>query len=153
MFNVRVKFGGIPIELPREGDQWLMQLFEEAGFRRKELIRLNRVRIYQQVMFLSEILGASGKKLDRKYLQKRPEAERWSRLSYPNEKPPRKDFTLWAMAIQHIVPAEGIMDRLGCFNHEEYKIWPWSYDSSAERLLHRSEEGIEVYGKSTQART
>ena len=84
---------------------------------------------------------------------KRPEAERWSRLNYPNEKPPRKDFTLWATAIQHIVPADGIMDRLGRFNHEDYKIWPWRYDSVAERLLHRTDEGIEVYGKATQTRT
>ena len=153
MFSVRVEFGDVPIELPRDGDQWLMKLFEAAGFCRQDLIRLNRVRIYQQVLFLSEILGASGKMLDRKYLRKRPEAEKWSCLNYPNEKPPRKDFTLWATAIQLIVPADGIMDRLGRFNHEEYKIWPWRYDSSAERLLHRTEEGIEVYGKATQART
>ena len=130
-----------------------MQLFEAAGFCQQDLLRLNRVRIYQHVVFLSEILGASGKMLDRKYLQKRPEAERWSYLNYPNEKPPRKDFALWATAIQHIVPADGIMDRLGRFNHEEYKIWPWRYDSSAERLLHRSDERTEAYGKATQSRT
>ena len=153
MFDVRVEFGNVPIELPREGDQWIMRLLEAAGFCRQDLLRLNRVRIYQQVMFLSEILGASGKILDRKYLQKRPEAERWSRLNYPNEKPPWKDFELWATAIQHIVPAEGIMDRLGRFNHEDYKIWPWRYDSTAERLLHRTDEGIDVYRKVTQTRT
>merc|ERR1711966_10608 len=111
-FNIKVEFGNTPIELPREGDQWLMLLFEAAGFCQQDLVRLNRVRIHQQVMFLSEILGASGKMLDRKYLQKRLEAERGSHLNYPNEKPPRKDFALWVVAIQQVVPAEGIMDRL-----------------------------------------
>ena len=80
MFSVRVEFGDIQIELPRDGDQSLVQLFEAAGFCRQDLLRLNRVRIYQQVVFLSETLGASGQMLERKYLQKRPEAERWSYL-------------------------------------------------------------------------
>ena len=44
------------------------------------------------MLFLSCTLGASGKMLDRKYLEKRRENEVWSRVKSPVEKPPTKDF-------------------------------------------------------------
>ena len=138
-FDVQVIFNDVPLELPREGDKWIMQLFLEAGFLMEELRRLNRVRIYQQVLFLSCVLGASGKTLDAKYLKKRPEEEQRSKLKFPNKRPPRKDFKLWEKALRQIVPAEGIMDRLGAFKHEGYKIWPWCYDPTSYRLLHRKQ--------------
>ena len=63
-FGMFVDFADVPLELPREGDQWFMRLLEAAGFNQDELKRLNRVRIHQQVLFLSCVLGASGKSLD-----------------------------------------------------------------------------------------
>ena len=74
-FDVNVVFNDIPLEMPREGDKWLMLLFREAGFAVAELKRLNRVRLHQQVLFLSCVLGASGKHLDTKYLKKREEGK------------------------------------------------------------------------------
>jgi hypothetical protein len=67
----------IPVELPREGDKWLMREFIRIGFTGHELERLNRVRIYLQVVFLSDILGASGKTLDSKYYNRRVPHEQW----------------------------------------------------------------------------
>ena len=125
---MQVVFNNMPVELPHQGDKWLMQLFLEAGFSMEEMRRLNRVRIHQQVLFLLCVLGASGKTLDAKYLKKRQEGETWSRLKFPNERPPAKDFRLWEKALKQLVPADGIMDRLGPFNHEGYKVWQWRYD-------------------------
>ena len=76
MFDIDIDILNIPLEFPREGDKWLMQLFREAGFSKAQLLRLNRVRIFQQVLFLSDVLGAGGKSLDRKYLRKRKSNER-----------------------------------------------------------------------------
>lgn len=95
IFGFHVEINNIPLLLPREGDQWLMRLFVAAGFGKGELARLNRVRIHQHVLFLSDILGAGGKSLDKRYLQKRGANEKWSRLRFPKEKPPPKDFRLW----------------------------------------------------------
>ena len=83
-FNVLVEFADVPLEFPREGDQWLMKLFDTLGFNRDELRRLNRVCIHHQVLFLSCILGTLGKRLDSKYLKQRADAERWSKISFPN---------------------------------------------------------------------
>ena len=79
----------------------------------EDLIRLNRVRVHQQVLFMSSVLGASGKSLDKKYMTKHKLEEKWYTLRFPKENPPKKDFQLWRMALRQIVLARGIPDRLG----------------------------------------
>ena len=70
---------------PREGDEWLMSQFIARGHTANELATLNRVRKHQQVLSLSDILGASGGSVDKRYLQKRRSGERWSRMRFPHE--------------------------------------------------------------------
>ena len=53
-----------------------MVKFAAAGFDKDELERLNKVRIHQQVLFWSYVLGASGKSLNAKYTRK----ENWMRI-------------------------------------------------------------------------
>ena len=65
---------------PREGDDWLMSRFIARGHTTNELAILNWVRKHQQVLFLSDILGASGGSLDKRYLQKQQPDERWSTM-------------------------------------------------------------------------
>ena len=115
MFGVVVRFHyqEDKLRMPRSGDKWLMLEFERMGCSSDILERLNRVRIYMQVLFLSDVLGASGKNLDRQYLVKRRLGERWSRANFPNERPPQRDFNLWARTICQLVPSTGIPDRLG----------------------------------------
>ena len=146
-FDVLVEFADVPLELPREGDQWLMKLLEAAGFNQDELKRLNRVQVHQQVLFLSCVLGASGKTLDARYLKRRPPGEKWSKISFPKENPPANDFRLWERALKQLVPAGGVMDRLRRFHHEGYKLWPWRLDADSARLLHCGEETMDVYRK------
>ena len=54
MYGVKIVMNDIPLELPRERDKWLMAEFLRLGFSKKDLERLNRVRLYMQVLFLSE---------------------------------------------------------------------------------------------------
>ena len=152
LFGVKVELENNVIKFPRQGDKWLMILFVLAGFSKEDLIRLNRVRVHQQVLFLSCVLGASGKTLDKKYLKKRSPTETWSQLSFPKEKPPNKDFHLWRIALHQIVPIGGIQDRLGRFNHEGYKKWDWRWDVDKTRLLHYREGLMDVYKPSNLPR-
>ena len=134
MFNVAVSYNEKLVTLPRERDQWLMQMFVSAGFSKDDLVRLNRVRLHQQALFLSCVLGASGKTLDLKYLTKRKEEEQWSTLVFPKEKPPRRDFALWKLALRQVVPIGGIPDRLGRFINRGYKIWEWRWNQDQFQL-------------------
>ena len=113
LFHVSVEFHDIPIEMGREGDKWLMLELKRLGLSKHDLRRLNRVWIYYQVLFLSDILGASGKYLDKKYLEPKDPEERWSRFNFPRERPPARDFKLWREAVRQLVPSVGVPDRLG----------------------------------------
>ena len=68
------------ISLPRKNDSWLMNLFATKSFTEDELCKLNRVRLHQQVLFLSCVLGALGKMMDRKYPEKRRDNKLWSKV-------------------------------------------------------------------------
>jgi hypothetical protein len=59
LLDFRVEFREGIIKLPRERDRWIMLEFIRLGYSLKDLERLNRVRQYQQVLFLSCVLGAS----------------------------------------------------------------------------------------------
>ena len=73
----------LPLQFPRERDNWLMAAFENADYDEKALIRLNRVRCHQQALFISDVLNASGKVINRRYLMQRQKGELWSTLIFP----------------------------------------------------------------------
>ena len=122
-FDVIVEINNTLLELPCCGDKLLMGEFLHCGFSADELRRINRVRIHVQVLFLSDILSSSGKILYGKYLVRRKTEEKWSKLNFPKEQPPNKYFSLWKSAIRQVVPARGIMDRLGNLTQDGHKIW------------------------------
>ena len=69
-FNITVEIALLPINPPREGNQWFMKAVVAAGmYDAKELIRINRFRCHQQVLFLYDILDAGGRAIDKRYLK------------------------------------------------------------------------------------
>ena len=114
-----------------------------------ELRRLNRVCIHIQRMFLSDILSASGKILDEKYLVQRKTDDKWLKFKFPKEQPHNKDFTLWKSSILQVVPARGIMDRLGNLTQDGQKNWNWRHNEDNSCLMHYIEGRMDIY-KATQ---
>jgi hypothetical protein len=64
IYEVRIDILNTELSFPRERDHWLMQLFLQLGYTPAQLEILNRVQVYQQVVFLSCILNAFGSALD-----------------------------------------------------------------------------------------
>ncbi len=64
MFGVRTVIADVGMEFLQEGDRFLMQVFFEQGYSTESLLRLNRVWVHWQVLFLLDILTASSKKID-----------------------------------------------------------------------------------------
>jgi hypothetical protein len=91
-FHLRMEFGNIDLPLPQEGDAWLMEELFHMHFGKDELVRLNRVHLHQQVLFLLDILDARGMAINRKYLQWHHRSEQWSMITFPLEDPLVKDF-------------------------------------------------------------
>jgi hypothetical protein len=83
MFCFWVEISSLPLLQPRKNNRWLMLVLENHGFSEEELIRLNQVWCHQQVLFLSDVLDASGRALDRRYLRQRPMDKVWSTLLFP----------------------------------------------------------------------
>ena len=133
------------ISPPRERDQWIMQQFQNIGYGPLELPRLNRVRCHQQVLFLSDVIGASGSGLDERYLRRRRRDEIWSALDFPKEKPSSSDFRLWCQALRQLVPPAGLPVRLGRFLHQGYKVWEWRVCRTEQYLLHYHGAAMDVY--------
>jgi hypothetical protein len=48
------------IELQREGDQFLMEVFYEAGYQGYSLRRLNLCQLYLQVTTVSDVVNGAG---------------------------------------------------------------------------------------------
>ena len=104
LFHVEVEIGNVKISPPRVEDEWLMKSFLTMGYTRKQLVVLNRVRLAQQVLFVSDVLDAGGRAIDRKYLIRRPHQEKWSTLCFPREIPSNKDYRLWQQALMQLKP-------------------------------------------------
>jgi hypothetical protein len=66
--KVTVTLADLPSQPPWERDSWLMKELDQLDYTGEELLRLNRVRLHQQVLYLSDVMDASGRALDRKYL-------------------------------------------------------------------------------------
>jgi hypothetical protein len=96
-----------------------------VGYRDADLRMLNRVRKHQQVLFLSDILGAGGESLDKLYLRKQWETDCWSTMKFPWEIVTEVEMQLWRTAIIQVVAAGLACNRLGAFIKEGHKIWDW----------------------------
>lgn len=151
-YGVKVVLKECPLSPPRKRDRWFMRALEDAGVPLKECNTLNPVRLSQQVLYLSDVLGPTGKSLDSRYLHKRPEYDTWSNIEFPQERPPQSAYNLWARALRRLVPAAGIVDRLGNFYHDDYKVWEWRYDAASVRLLHVYGDLMDVYTASENGR-
>jgi hypothetical protein len=132
-----------------------------VGYRDDDLRTLNRVRKHQQVLFLSNILGAGGELLVKQYLQKQRETDCWSTMKFPREIVTEVEMQLWRTAIIQVVAAGPARNKLGAFIEEGHKIWDKRIQEEAGRLYRHNGNTIEVmqhvqrglYGSPWQSRS
>jgi hypothetical protein len=145
-FNITVEIALLPIKPPREGDKWFMQAVIESGLTNaEELIQINHYRCHQQVLFVSEVLDASGKAIDKQYLECRKDHINWSVLIFPIENPPRKNLKLWQQVLYSLAPRGRVQQQVGHFLTKGHKIWEWRYNESAQRVYHIKGNVMDIY--------
>jgi hypothetical protein len=98
-----------------------MARFISIGYKSKDLWTLKRVRRFQQVLFLSDILGAGEESLDKRYLQKWRGTDCWSTLKFPQEVVTAVEMNLWHMAVTQVVATGHAHNRLGTFREEGHR--------------------------------
>jgi hypothetical protein len=95
MFGLDIIVADFALEYPREGSRFIMQVLFEMGYPRDMLLRLNQVHFSLQILFLSDILTASGHKINHDVLLHWPPDEEWSTNRWPNKRPTKSDSHLW----------------------------------------------------------
>jgi hypothetical protein len=140
-FGVRTVIPDTGMAFPREGDQFIMQAFFKKGYSREILLRLNRVRIYLQALFISDILTASGNKINTEMTAQSMTQRKQLRLRWPIEHPTGPDFQLWRDAVRALCPSRDNRTRMGPFIAPTHRIWNWRWDKGSGSLCQSSKDG------------
>jgi hypothetical protein len=123
LFQIKIEINNFPLQIPRINDRWLMRVFEDIGYRDVDLIGLNRVWCYQQIIFLLDILDVGSRVVDNKYAQHCPCEERWWTFTFPQEQPSAQDFRLWEQALEELAHGACTQYHIRPFIVEGHKIW------------------------------
>jgi hypothetical protein len=149
-FNVTIEIANLPIEPPREGDKWFMQAAIEAGIKDpSELKKLNKYQCHQQVLYVSDVLDAGGKCLNKQYLSRRCKEENWSRVIFPTEKPPQGHILLWHQVLYAVAPRGRVQTRVGRFLNKGHKVWEWRYSKEDMKVYRHKGHVMDIYCPST----
>ena len=119
--------------------------FIARGYTANELAILNLVQKHQQVLFLSDVLGAGSGSVDKQYLQKRSAGEQWSSMKFPRKEVTAPEMDLWCRAIAQVVAHGPAQASLGVFRAEGHKLWEWQVVENPGRLYRQHGDQVEVY--------
>jgi hypothetical protein len=90
-------------------------------------MRLNRVRLLLQIIFLCDILSASGLRTDPTVFQHWEPGVNHSSIRWPQEEPTESDFALWREAMEDICPSRLRVHSMGKYIAETHRIHPWQW--------------------------
>jgi hypothetical protein len=124
-FGVVIKTARVPLAFPRRGDKFLMLILMERRHSRERIRRLNRVRIHLQVIFLLDVLTASGNRIDTNTLRPQPATNRQLVLNWPKEEPTAADMMLWKEALKDICPSRQRLYCLGPYVTKSHRVQEW----------------------------
>jgi hypothetical protein len=141
MFNVHTVVADLPLQFSRDGNQYIMQVLVEAGYTGEALQHLNRVRVSHQVLFLSDILTASGSKVSTDILLRQPQGKARSTMRWPHEQPTDSDMKLWTVAMLLICPSRSSTPSIGCLIGKLHKVWQWFWNKAHLTIHHVRPDG------------
>ena len=142
-------------KLPREHDELLITIFQRVYRPEDELRNLQRCRISWNMLFLSDIVGASGRHLDRRCLSP-PDALTPGRSSFTFgiEQPSPHDWAVWAEFWgRFTLPGAYLRQPLGKWLHPTHQRWIWFHDEQNNILECVTEDGVDYYIPCVQHRT
>jgi hypothetical protein len=126
----------LPLRFSRECNQFIMQVLVEAGYTGEAFQRLNRVRVSLQLLFMSDILTASGSKVSTDILLRQPQGKARSTMRWPNEQPTDSDMKLWTAAMLSICPSRSSTPSVGCLIGKLHKVWRWFWNKAHLTIHH-----------------
>ena len=136
-FQVNLWIESTTIPFPRERDKLIRDLFVQAGYDDGALLRLNKVRIRLESLFLSDITTANGRQLDPTYFTDRSPHVTRSSYEWAEERPTASDFLLWNEALTRITgPGHYLHDSLGPWIAPTHRTWDWVFHEDTQQVIH-----------------
>ena len=88
----------------KEGDTTIMYAFFTLGYRKRDLIRINRVRNFLQVLYVSDIVEGNGKMVKGDTYLRNKSHNSVSNMKWRRERPSKHDFQTLRMVIKRFAP-------------------------------------------------
>jgi hypothetical protein len=112
----------------------------------KQLKRLNRSRIYLQVIHISDICSADEKTILNCFKRGDRCPHRHSTLDWPFQpKLPRADWLLWAQTLHHLEDKDQLATPLGQWVQPTHQTWSLLFDRTSQKvLLHHQEQWLSL---------
>ena len=89
----------LPDEI-KEGDSTIMQSLYTLCYRKRDLIRINRVRNFLQVLYVSDIVEGNGRIIKNEVYLGNKSHNSVSNMKWRMERPSKLDFQAWKMAMK-----------------------------------------------------
>ena len=145
-YNFRIHLTCEEIPFPRKGDKLLVEILLEEGHTGDGLRQLNRVRIYLQMIFLSDIAAADGRKLGPSYLRPTKWDADASIYTFPRERPSAADWRAWRNFWESYVDTKGVLPHtLGYWMAPTHRKWQWHYDKQNDVIQRNTGVGVERF--------
>ena len=127
----------------KEGETAIMHAFFTLGYRKRDLIRINRVRNFLQVLYVSDIVEGNGKMVkDDIYLGNKSHNS-VSNMKWRRERPSKQDFQTWRMVIKRFSPNRYLGSPLRRWVNISHNTELWQYDILQDRLIfHAGQEYV-----------
>jgi hypothetical protein len=135
-FGIVIQTAESSFQFPQRGNKFLMLVFMKQGHSREALMRLNRIRLHLQIIFLSNILLASGLRINPTVFQCWEPGVNHSSIYWPQEEPTELDFALWREAVENICPSRLRVHSMGKYVAETHRIHPWQWCPDSNTLFH-----------------
>ena len=140
--------GPLKLITRRENDAFLMEHFWTKGITGKQLISVNRVRQYLQVLTISDIASPEGGHIMEDYLEGQAPKHQQSWHDWPAQKRPiTSDWYDWLRALATLTELGSrrkLVVPLGKWNDGQKDKWEWFYSTTDDRL-YRKEPGAWIF--------
>jgi hypothetical protein len=146
--QIRIEDTSPDFALSRANDQLLIPLFHEQGIRDDQLQRLNRCRLFLQVLTISDITTGCGTKITKAAWNGVRDTTRTSSYQWPSQGiPSALDWVLWRQSLTTVLRLQSGTQLIRPLGHwfPTVEQCRWFFDPSTERLYEKAGSVITYY--------
>lgn len=126
-------------------DATIMTIVMDADLSQQQIVSINRVRLFLHAIFLSDIVTANGRRIDRRLLASTAIPLRSTYL-FPREQPTAADWKIWYDFWQGYTYDGLILWKpLGKWVYPTHNQWTWFYDDIDDLLQGVTNDGVNYY--------